>query len=628
MSRGNVLLEAENFEAVNEEKVSEETKEKSNTEDGVYVKGMALPFGTPSRNGVQYEKKSVKEAHEDLVGRTILFNHKQDWVTGHILNTEITEDGMFFEGDINPNAEMPNGVPVAEAIERGDINSVSIQAFIEQLGEEADEEAIVNDMETEKVAVKDFLEISAVSIPGFPQAEALPEHLQSQGVQPVTEMIGAENLQKSTESLENPEYEVSDFVEWEFGDGESQGEIIERETEPGESMSAGGNEFTVDEEDDEPLYKIEEWDETAGDDGEFTNNVVKFEDALSSTDRPEAAEQRKAEPFAGYDSFEDCVQDNQDKSDPEAYCGEIKDRAEEVKAKYEALSDVDLTPPEKVVNAAELALEKDEELDTDCGTGVGSSRANSISNNTLSPEDFLGGENTAIPDYLDSHEEDVTAEGVPTDWSDEEWSDCGNLQYAKWGYYLEWFQDKQEELQQAKENVLGEDQPMTNNDNQDSMENENVKSEQVSQEAFIEFVAEHMEGLDADDVASAVGDSNFTGLDQGEVAKLLAMEFELDTDTVMDAIGQLEDMEGEGYDGKDDDDEDDDMDESEEESEQESEEEGERSRSELKERIDELEERLETLVKEDEGKSKQESPISGSGESSSVPRNPSFKDAL
>ena len=93
----------------------------------------------------------------------------------------------------------------------------------------------------------------------------------------------------NTDSLENPRYGVGDFVEWEFGDGTSQGEVIDMKNEVGNSMSAGGNTFTI-EEGDGPLYKMEEWDETEGEDGEFTNNVVKFEDSLGSTDRPAAAE--------------------------------------------------------------------------------------------------------------------------------------------------------------------------------------------------------------------------------------------------------------------------------------------------------------------------------------------------
>lgn len=217
MTREKVILQAENFQAVEKENVSETAKENSQTENGVFVKGLALPFGEVSRNGVEYEKESVKEAADDLVGRTMLFNHKQDFGTGHVLNVEVTEDGMYFEGDINPNAEMPNGVPVAEAIERGDIPSVSIQAFVEELDMETEGDPIVDGMETKKVAVRDFVEISPVTVAGFTNTSALPEHLQEQGVVPVTEMLNKKE-DSSTEGNDD-----STMTEEDGSDGKDQG---------------------------------------------------------------------------------------------------------------------------------------------------------------------------------------------------------------------------------------------------------------------------------------------------------------------------------------------------------------------------------------------------------------------
>lgn len=83
-------------------------------------------------------------------------------------------------------------------------------------------------------------------------------------------------------------YEIGDFVSWEFGDGESKGEIIDKTDEEGDSMSAGGNEVSV-EDSENPVYKIQEWDEELGEEGEFDNLVVKREDSLSSAERPDAA---------------------------------------------------------------------------------------------------------------------------------------------------------------------------------------------------------------------------------------------------------------------------------------------------------------------------------------------------
>lgn len=706
MSREKVVFQAESAETVTEnieDKISETARENSQTDDGVFVKGMALPFGETSRNGVQYEKESVKENAEDLIGRPILFNHKQDFGTGHILNIEVTDDGMYYEGDINPNAEMPNGVTVAEAVKRGDIRSPSIQAFIEQMGEEADEDAVVSDMQTEKVKVADFIEISMVTVPGFPQASAMPEHLQDQGVKPITEAVGTRNIQHATESLENPQYNVGDFVEWDFGNGSSQGEVTEVKSEVGDSMSAGGNQFTI-EEGDGPLYKIKEWDEEAGDNGEFTNNVVKFEDALTNAERPVAAEESiskeqyefapvpthvlydseedamqraenlgldeihehemsgqiyymagdnhdewmeavnrsnptdnnsestREEPFAGYDNFEDCVRQNQDKDDPEAYCGEIQRKVKNTEKTITEQTFDDY--PEAAQENARMALEAKEDTGNpnDCGTRVGWERANQLDNGEALSEDTIG-RMAAFERHEDNKEQ-----------GEEGRADCGWMMWNAWGgdEGIEWAQNKLDSLEEEKVNHIysrldvkkPENFDFKKDDIMSNTEDNDTSTEQVSEQNFEEFVASHMEGADVADITEALTDYNFTGLDQGEVAAMLAQEFDLDTGTVMDAIGQLEDMEGEQEEGDMDGD-DDDMDEEEEEENAESEEDVEdKDREELEEKvksqsekIEELEERIETFLDEDEGTSKQNAPT-GESEDSSIKRRPTFKGLL
>jgi len=119
---------------------------------------------------------------------------------------------------------------------------------------------------------------------------------------------------------------------------------------------------------------------------------------------------------------------------------------------------VTIEPPEAVVNAATLALARDDELNTDCGTGVGDQRAQQIAGDEVGPDVI-----DEVAAYLTSHEADVTADGPPTDWSEEEWSDCGNLQYAKWGGLgtgtgLDWAQDRANAVAEA----LGEELPYPN----------------------------------------------------------------------------------------------------------------------------------------------------------------------
>jgi hypothetical protein len=168
---------------------------------------------------------------------------------------------------------------------------------------------------------------------------------------------------------------------------------------------------------------------------------------------------------AEFDDFEDCVdsllaEGELDRAEAEAVCGAWE---EESKNKVEVNGEtVDLTPPAAVVNAAEAALEAKREQYADelgdCGSGVGDDRAERIIDNNLRPEDFVGGENTAIPDYLDSHSEDVQGiDQPPTDWGEETWTDgCGPVQYALWGGTatgsgLEWANETEQEVRDAME---------------------------------------------------------------------------------------------------------------------------------------------------------------------------------
>jgi len=127
--------------------------------------------------------------------------------------------------------------------------------------------------------------------------------------------------------------------------------------------------------------------------------------------------------------------------------------------------EIDLTPPDAVVTAATVGLAKDDELEPDCGTGAGRTSAQQIVDDDVTAERI-----DDIAAYLTSHEEDVTAEGPPSDWSDEEWQDCGNLQYALWGGTgtgtgLEWAQAKANQVAEAKgEDIPYPDRSMTDDD--------------------------------------------------------------------------------------------------------------------------------------------------------------------
>jgi len=115
--------------------------------------------------------------------------------------------------------------------------------------------------------------------------------------------------------------------------------------------------------------------------------------------------------------------------------GGMMDVAESVvtnaKAEYDVGGEtIDLTPPDYMIDAAEAAAEAGDEglIPSDCGTGVGDRRRDQILDDEIGPDVV-----DEMATYLTSHAEDVTAEGTPAGWSDDEWGDCGNAQYAKWG---------------------------------------------------------------------------------------------------------------------------------------------------------------------------------------------------
>jgi hypothetical protein len=118
---------------------------------------------------------------------------------------------------------------------------------------------------------------------GEPGVEGLvDENMESDTV------YGDEEEEQDSKSLDNPQFEVGDFVRWDFATGSATGEVFNMETEEGEGFSLDGTE-RIASEDNGPAYEIQEWDDTEGEDGEFTNRVIKVASDLSDATRPDAA---------------------------------------------------------------------------------------------------------------------------------------------------------------------------------------------------------------------------------------------------------------------------------------------------------------------------------------------------
>jgi len=110
--------------------------------------------------------------------------------------------------------------------------------------------------------------------------------------------------------------------------------------------------------------------------------------------------------------------------------------------------------PDRIQRAGELALEAEEKgwIPDDCGTGVGTTRAEQGANNDVVVGDLLRRRNdrTPIPAYLNSHEEDLSTDKPITEWGEAEWSDCGNAGIGRWLFYVDWFRQKANELAEKR----------------------------------------------------------------------------------------------------------------------------------------------------------------------------------
>ena len=121
-------------------------------------------------------------------------------------------------------------------------------------------------------------------------------------------------------------------------------------------------------------------------------------------------------------------------------------------------TEVDIEPPERVINAIEAGLDaKAEYADEigDCGTGVGEDMAEAILDGPTVDLLVNGGDvsSTAPATYLDSHSEDAPdTDAPPTEWDKDTWTDgCGPVQDALWGHYLDWFEGVKAEIEAAME---------------------------------------------------------------------------------------------------------------------------------------------------------------------------------
>jgi len=602
------LLHAENYTVTEKEssKKSDKVSEQQADSNGLTIEGMAMPFEKRSRNGVKYDTDSIKENAESMIGNSILFNHDEAEPIGHVTNVEIKEDGLYYEGDINPNRRE------SESLQRGDIPHVSIQAMVEEMEETA---------KTGKVAVSEFLELSAVTVPGFPETDV-------QAGEAVSIESFVDGDKKTEDSEEETKEETKVKEAFEFSPIPTHVLYQSKQDAMLRAKRLGLQDVHRHELEDGNDYWMagsthEEWQQA-------------IQDNIESKESNEEGQTSK-EPFAGYDDLNDCVSQNSDKSDPEAYCAAIKRKTEQSKELAEAVSDVDTQPTEEIAEIASEVLEKidDTEFDNDdCGTRTGLERANQLENREELSADTIN----RMVSFFARHDGNQKV----NDDVDTKWEDCGYVAWQLWGGDAgrEWAERKQDEIEDAKNEILG-DKPTMNEQLQEQMKEQ---LEDVAEDDFTGTVADMYEEVDASDAASLMEEFTFSSNPEPVVA-LMA---DIAGMTPADLMEVVEDaMEA----GDMDDDEDDEMDEGdysdddeEDESEAFNKNQGDEQSSqggnkttmnseELEQKIEKMQETIQEQQKmieklEDNESSKQETGTTSSESNSDSVLNPEFEDKM
>ncbi len=133
----------------------------------IMISGNAQPLNEDSRNGVRYRPDSVKKAAKSLQGVAFLFNHDSARSLGHVTKSGLTDSHLTYSADVDPEEK-----EYIRKVERGDIKFVSVGCMVENV--QFNEEDNIYECD-----VKEYVELSAVTVPGFSNTSAEKEGLES-----------------------------------------------------------------------------------------------------------------------------------------------------------------------------------------------------------------------------------------------------------------------------------------------------------------------------------------------------------------------------------------------------------------------------------------------------------------
>ena len=135
--------------------------------DSVIIQGLLLPKDKVSRNNVLYDWESIKDIHEKLVGKPVMYNHlteTADRPIGHYVDSWLKEQddeegpaGWYYKANLDKNNDY------TKSVLRGDLRNVSIQVTANASKQEDDENGNVYT----RAYIGSILEASLVPCPGY-----------------------------------------------------------------------------------------------------------------------------------------------------------------------------------------------------------------------------------------------------------------------------------------------------------------------------------------------------------------------------------------------------------------------------------------------------------------------------
>jgi hypothetical protein len=134
-----------------------------------YLEALIVPFDKISRNGVKYNKKSIEETHKGLIGKPLNHNHITTGATvlprGKWVETWLEDDGMHGKAEVFNTDYNKDYIDWLKA-DKSPRVSLQVTGDARQMKEE------VTGRYYREATIKDWLEASTVTIPGFDSAKA------------------------------------------------------------------------------------------------------------------------------------------------------------------------------------------------------------------------------------------------------------------------------------------------------------------------------------------------------------------------------------------------------------------------------------------------------------------------